>query len=549
MEFVGLGEAEMQAESAAPGVKLNSLQNWPSRRDLPPLTSACPALPRELVPRALYPWVEDVAANLGVQPEFIAIPALGFLAITVGCKVGIRPKQFDSGWLVVTSVLWVALIASSGRKKSPAINTAQEPLARIERRESEAYIEKSKETRAARAAVDAKIEGVKSKIKDLGKAGKSHTEQVQQLDDLIADQERLKLIQKRYTTHDATIEKLGMLLGENPNGMGLVADELMGWMRGLEKSGYEEARAFFLKGWGGTAPNIVDRVGRGTTTVKRLSLTVVGGIQPEVFQEYVAEVLKGGRDADGLLARFQLAITPDPSERLPLVDKIPNVAACKQVNAIFEALDALTPAQLGLQQDGDEIPSAKFDEVSQNVFNIFLSALDDKLLASDIVPALQSHLAKYRSTMPALALLFELVNWAASLDKNQVGSEASEVPKVFSVGLESTTQAALLCDWLEVHARAIYGGVANRELKAAHVLAKKIRAGAVVDGSTIRQIHRNCWSGLTDRASLQAAVEILEDHNWLTIVDDKGPTGRSSSRILLHPDLQPRQNGRSEDPL
>jgi hypothetical protein len=111
------------------------------------------------------------------------------------------------------------------------------------------------------------------------------------------------------------------------------------------------------------------------------------------------------------------------------------------------------------------------------------------------------------------------------------------------VGVSSATRAVAFCDWLEAHARAIYGSVANGELKAAHALAKRVAAGAVPDGCTLRQIHRHGWSGLTDRTLVQAAAEILEDHNWLRVVEEKGATGRSSQRVLLHPDFQAPRRG------
>lgn len=42
-------------------------------------------------------------------------------------------------------------------------------------------------------------------------------------------------VRKRYLTNDATVEKLGELLSENPAGVMVFRDELIGWLHSLEK--------------------------------------------------------------------------------------------------------------------------------------------------------------------------------------------------------------------------------------------------------------------------------------------------------------------------
>jgi hypothetical protein len=81
-------------------------------------------------------------------------------------------------------------------------------------------------------------------------------------------------------------------------------------------------------------------------------------------------------------------------------------------------------------------------------------------------PAFCSHLAKYRSLMPALALLFHLVGLVDGPSDRSVGG----------VGLESARLAVAWCDYLEAHACKLY----RRELAAgtegARLLAGNIEA-------------------------------------------------------------------------
>ena len=99
-------------------------------------------------------------------------------------------------------------------------------------------------------------------------------------------------------------------------------------------------------------------------------------------------------------------------------------------------------------------------------------------------PAFESHMSKYRSLMPSLALIFHLVD---------VVGEQEQGP----VGLQSTLLAANWCDYLEEHARKIYASELYPDLTTAHLLANKIRAGAIIDEMRVRDIYRPQWSGLT----------------------------------------------------
>ena len=70
-------------------------------------------------------------------------------------------------------------------------------------------------------------------------------------------------ILRRYTTSDPTVEKLGELLRDHGS-IGLIRDELTGWLRSFEKSDRQCDRAFYLEGWNGNGlPFTYDRIGRG----------------------------------------------------------------------------------------------------------------------------------------------------------------------------------------------------------------------------------------------------------------------------------------------
>lgn len=105
--------------------------------------------------------------------------------------------------------------------------------------------------------------------------------------------------------------------------------------------------------------------------------------------------------------------------------------------------------------------------------------------------------------MPSLALIFHLIAIAD-------GTAAAR-----PVSLESAEFAAAWCDYLESHARRIYGLVSNANTHGAATLAKKVRASKLTDGFTVRDVYRQKWHLLTEREPVQDACDELLAAGWL----------------------------------
>jgi len=130
---------------------------------------------------------------------------------------------------------------------------------------------------------------------------------------------------RRYKTNDSTVEKLGELLRENPAGLLVLRDELVGLIATWEREGREGERAFFLEAWNGNQSFDTDRIGRGHISIPNLCASVFGGIQPDkltVYLEQAAHTLAN----DGMLQRFQVLVYPDP-RRWEWRDRAPDKAA------------------------------------------------------------------------------------------------------------------------------------------------------------------------------------------------------------------------------
>jgi putative DNA primase/helicase len=507
--------------------------SWAPRQPLPPLIPAVPALPSDLLPPTLTAFVDDIAVRMQVPREYVAIPVLVSLGSVIGRQCGILPKRQDD-WLVIPN-LWGAIVGRSGLMKSPAAIQGLKPLARLVTLANQDAAALAAENAIACEVLDAQMAGVKEALKKAAKDDKTEAVRTHaaRLAALQAERAALAPHARRFQTNDATIQKLGELLQDNPTGLLLYRDELSGWLSSLTQEGRNEDRAFFLEAWNGDGAYTFDRIGRGTVHVQGLCLSILGGIQPGKVAKYVYEASEGGDNDDGLLQRFQLLVWPTHDPDWTNVDRAPNSDARRLVERLYAQLAQFDPESLGASTDEFQpIPAFRFSADAQDLFDTWRADLEVRLRSEPpLPPAFESHLAKYRSLMPSLALIFHLV---ARIPTGEGSSDVS---------LAAATLAAAWCEFLEAHAQKVYAGVLHKDLQAAHALAEKIRSGAVVDGQTVRDLYRNGWALLRTPDDVQGGLTLLEHLGWLRI-DEEAPGlkgGRAKEIIHLHPDFRPTE--------
>jgi putative DNA primase/helicase len=209
-------------------------------------------------------------------------------------------------------------------------------------------------------------------------------------------------------------------------------------------------------------------------------------------------------------------VYPDQPTSWRLVDQASDLTARQRAYEVFGRFVSYGDAS------APRVPSLGFNEPAQQFFNHWLGDLEHRVRnPADEHPVIVGHLAKYRSLMPSLALIFHLCD---------------STPDV-SVSLEAAQRAAAWVDYLEQHARRIYHTVTARVDEAVRVLGQKIKARKISTPFTLRQIHRNQWSALTDRADILAALDALEELGWIKaeIVPATVTGGRPTTRYHVNP--------------
>jgi len=505
---------------------------WPEPTPLKVALPPVDALDPILIPEPLRGWVFDVSERMdNVPPDFAAAATVVVAAALLGRKVGIRPKRHDD-WLVVPN-LWGGLVGPPASMKSPTLEQIVKPIKRLAADARETHQKALNEhaldmmvTEGQKTALRKKLEAT---AREVAAGKRPHTDleeirqEIEELEEPEAPQE------KRFMTNDATIEKIAEILQYNPDGILYYRDELMGFLRSLEKAGREADRAFYLEAWNGNGSFSVDRIGRGSLHVPAVCISILGGIQPGPLLTYVHDALDESEKADGLLQRFQVLVWPDLRGYDP-VDRWPDAEAKNQAYDVLTGLASLDAEAFGAHADEDgEVPYVRFTQEAQEVFDSWRMEFEPRFRSEDgeHPAAIESHLTKYRSLFASLALIFEVVDFIAGKSQGHAISE------------DSAQRAEAWCRYLESHARRVFHPTLTTPTEAAEVLLDRIEAGDVVHGMKLRDLHRKGWQGLSTPNDVRRAIDVLAEHGWVRkVVVKAGGPGRPSEQLHLHPVLR-----------
>jgi hypothetical protein len=230
----------------------------------------------------------------------------------------------------VPPAIWVALVGRPSTKKTPVIKAAWEPL---------------------HHAQNIDLDHWRQQLADWKATPKNER-----------DSEEPKQ-ERRLVSHDATMEALQDILGRQDRGIGVLRDELSGWIGSLEKYGGTKAsaadRAFFLQAFDG-GPNVIDRVSRGTIPIRNLLVTICGGIQPDRLRQF------SDLTDDGLWQRFATIIVGPASRGL---DERPGSAVADYTAAINQILDVPGATRVDLCDAAHDVRA----DIERQVFDLELS--------------------------------------------------------------------------------------------------------------------------------------------------------------------------------
>ena len=523
----------------------------PINHTLPPVTG----ITHNMLPKPLYDYAINTAERLGVPIEFVAVPLVVALGSVIGTKVAIMPKRYDN-WDIVPN-LWGAVIGKPSSKKSPSITEAMKPIDNLVSKARADYELNKQEHETQKLINDSKAKIAEKELKKLADTLASQTDDDDAKDKVTDDDLRQKAafiadskkqdesipIPRRHMVGNITMEKLGEIENQNNNGVLQFRDELSGFLSSLEKDSEQEQRAFYLSGFNGTGSEMVDRIGRGSLFIENHCLSVMGGIQPDKLEMYLEQTMRGLGN-DGLMQRFQMMVYPDPLPRRKEKDIAVDKESRDAVYELFIAADGLFEGQLasyGANEPNEyyKRPYFRFADDAYDVFMDWYDALQAK--ADDTEhEVIAQHLLKYGRLIPALALIFHLV------DCIEIGS------RLGGVSLNALKAAIAWGNMLETHMLRVYNCITDNSHLKASLLSKKIltmlkkpsdktdKTDWISHGFTARSLKRKNWKGLTDNNAVQTAIDVLIEYDWLDYKEIKSTAqgGRPTERYWINPKLK-----------
>lgn len=437
-----------------------------------------PELPNGLLPRVIERFARSQAETMGCDPAGLAMAALTACAAAIPDRIKVQVKRYDT-W-TESPRLWTALIGPPSTKKSPIMAAALRPLNKIDTDLFREYMIKKHEY----DALDAKERKF------------AH-----------------KPAQRRLRISDATVEAVQEVLKDSPDGVLSQQDELSGWFGAMDKyaagKGAMADRGFWLQAFNGGS-YALNRVARGASLIPNLSVTVLGGIQPDPLRKIVSESVD-----DGLIQRLiPVLLRPAVAGR----DE-PQDGSVDCYEELIRNLWLLSPPA---SHHGEAVLQFSVDahQVRERLEVQFLEMVKSEAIS----PKMGAHFGKYEGIFPRLCVLWHCVE--------NVESAA------FPMRIEGETARrveAFMNRYIVPSALAFYTGVLG--LSDDHETIIEL-ASFILSHRLETVQHRDCQRASTSLKALTAEqsrrlFEKMESFAWLEPTDP--PKNSRTPRWMVNP--------------
>jgi len=484
---------------------------WPEpderflRATLPPAPELC--LDQVLAPR-MRDWVNSAAESKGAPADYVFAALLAAAGSAIGNS---RWALVWQGW-AEPPVIWAMCIGVPSAGKSPAISAVLDPLRKVERVLREDTAERLAEWKEAVEIAKLTEAAWKDAAKAALRAGDTPPPMPDGCD--VGPQPQ----PPRLVVNDGTIERLGAILAAQPRGTLQMRDELAGWLAGMQRySGGGSDRPFWLEAFGGRGFT-VERMGREPLTIERLTIGVMGGIQPDRLKSLLLK-----SDDDGLLARF-LPIWPEP---------VPVQRPQSWADEAFmeTALARLAALELVTAADGETRPwFVPFTEGACALMDKFRQVV--RVWEGEAEGLMLSFIGKLPGLAARLALVLGYLDFVSK-----------DVQEPREIGVSEFGRAAHLIEayFLPMARRAYADAVTSKAERAAQQLVALIRENGW-DSFTSRDVLRLGRSSLGNAAELNPALSMLEEGDCIRAVEPPANArgGRPQRRFSVNPAIHER---------
>lgn len=441
--------APEKQETPAPGNADEPDNFW----DMPP----APAITPGVLPGIIENFANIQARLIGCDPAGIAMCAISACGAVIRDSIEIKVKRHEK-W-AESARLWVMMVGDPSTKKSPMMRIA---------------------TSAVKAMDADMLRKYNRDIVDWKEGGESGDMPVP---------ERLRI-------EDTTMEAAQEVCAASPNGILAIQDELSGWFGGIEKyaggKGGAKDRSFWLQAYGG-GTYAVNRISRKSILIDNLSISMIGGIQPDAIRR----VLDGSTD-DGLIQRF-IPVILRPSS-IGMDEETPDITS--DFDSLIHRLHGMTPPR-GFMGDRQLV----FDDEAMKI-RTELERRHHAIVAQmeGYNRKLSSHVGKYDGMFPRLCII-----WHCIENANQ-----AELPEIITAETAQRV-ATFLHEFILRHAMEFYGRIAGADSDTDII---KDIAGYILAHGVEKMTYRTFQRGSSQMRKItkEAAEPIcqqLQSHGWI----------------------------------
>jgi 5S rRNA maturation endonuclease (ribonuclease M5) len=300
------------------------------------------SFPLEAFPPEIAEFIQGSAETLMVNPAAVASMVMGVVAGSIGAK---RELQVHRGWFH-PACLWMVVAMDSGQAKSAVLNLVTRPI-------REVHKERIREYGRLYAEYQAALE-----VLEKGEPKPPIPPPLRQL-----------------VVGDTTIEAVGMILKNNPDGAILIRDELSSWVLSFDRYSSSSDRSKWLSLNDGTEETINRQKYGVPILLEKPLVSLAGCVQPAV----ASRLFTSDEWADGFVPRLHICCPPKirriikmPSGPIPhedtyaaairwLIDGIPRTNPFTQLEETTISIGATPEAWRLFKAFGDEAYGKAFE--------------------------------------------------------------------------------------------------------------------------------------------------------------------------------------------
>lgn len=421
--------------------------------------------PLEALPEPIREFVRQHAKVFGIDPSYVALPALAAVGSLIGTTRTIKLRR---GWAEF-AIIWSAIVGDSGTLKSPAFLVAVAYLYRLQK-------QMKKEFKKALAQYQTDLADYKERKKQSKEDGSDPGDAPE------------PPVLKRVVCSDITIEKLAQILEDNPRGVLVARDELAAWLASFTR--YKSSGGTDLPNWlemhrAGTV--ILDRKtgDRPQLFIPQAAVSVTGSIQPGVL----ARALTPEFLDSGFAARILFAMPPKLPKRWTEMEVDPDIE-----QAYHDLLDKLLLLDFKDDVDGEKLAhSLPLSKDAKAIWAKFYDEWGEEQASAE------GEVAAALSKLEGYAARFALLHHVVA----HVGLDSDDIREV---GPRSIEAGITLCRWFAEEARRIYSTLTeSNEERDARRLLEWIRSKG--GRTTVKQLQR---SNDKKYPTTEAATSVLE---------------------------------------